>query len=372
MASNSDRRSGSSGRSSRDPLKGRTDRGRSVSANGDRGTRKRTVEINTTREVSREGRSAAGSRQQRQREAGMKDTGSRGARSQGSRGTGRGADRAGGTRGSAGSPRTKRADVTELQKASRRVADAKADQRARREAQARRTLILRVVAVVAVFAILIGGGIALYRSTFLTVDTVRTAGNTILSGQHLTELAAVPEGATMLNLKKDEIVARLESDPYVRSARVDRILPSTVVLRVEERVPIAALQVADGSEFLVDAEGYWLSPASAEQTATLAVVRELPALEPRPGEAIADPVATNALRIVRGLSPELREMTAYINAPSIERTEIITREGIAIFLGSSDQLAVKDEVARRILAENPGKVVYINVRIVDRPTWRGL
>lgn len=365
MASNSDRRSGSSARSSRDPGSRGTTRG-SMGSGRTGGTRqKRSVEINITREIAREGRSATGSKQQRQREAGLRGADTRGSAARG------GARSRDGWQVGSGSARAPRDDQTDLQRASRRIAAAKADERSRKEALARRSLILKAVAVVLVVALGITGAVAVYRSSFLAVDTVRTAGNNILADGHIVSLAEVPEGATLLNVDSVAIEARLLSDPYIKEARVDRNLPSTLVLRVEERVPVAALELADAS-YLVDAEGYWLSTVSAEQTATLAVVRDLPTLSFEPGARIDDASARNAIAIVNGLSPELREITAYLNAPSVEKTEIITREGVAIFLGSSDQLAVKDEVARRILAENEGKVVYINVRIVDRPTWRGL
>lgn len=365
MASNSDRRSGSSARSSRDPNSRGATRGSTGTGRAGGSRQKRSVEINITREIAREGRSATGSKQQRQREAGLKGADSRTAPVRSDARSGR---------ASRHDPRTGRAprgDQTDLQRASRRVAAAKADERSRREALARRSFILKALAAVIVAALVVTGAVGIYRSSFLAVDTVRTAGNNILSDAHIVALAEVPGDATLLNIKTDEIVSRLLSDPYIKEARVDRNLPATLVLRVEERAPVAAFELADAT-YLVDDEGYWLSAASAEQTATLAVVRDLPTLAFEPGARIDDASARNAIAIVNGLSPELREITAYLNAPSVEKTEIITREGIAIFLGSSDQLAVKDEVARRILAENEGKVVYINVRIVDRPTWRGL
>ncbi len=42
-----------------------------------------------------------------------------------------------------------------------------------------------------------------------------------------------------------------------------------------------------------------------------------------------------------------------------------------MFVGSADQIAKKDQLVRQILAKEK-KLVYINVRVVDRPTWRGL
>jgi cell division protein FtsQ len=56
----------------------------------------------------------------------------------------------------------------------------------------------------------------------------------------------------------------------------------------------------------------------------------------------------------------------------VDKTALITVDDVEIYIGESTQLAEKDRIAREILDREKGKVVYINVRVVDRPTWRGL
>jgi cell division protein FtsQ len=65
-------------------------------------------------------------------------------------------------------------------------------------------------------------------------------------------------------------------------------------------------------------------------------------------------------------------MTRAISAPTIDKTAILTNDDVEIFVGDAAQIAEKDQIARGILAREKGKVVYINVRVVERPTWRGL
>jgi len=43
-----------------------------------------------------------------------------------------------------------------------------------------------------------------------------------------------------------------------------------------------------------------------------------------------------------------------------------------VFMGEATDLTKKDAVVRKILAQTKGKIVYINVRTPDRPTWRGI
>jgi cell division protein FtsQ len=50
---------------------------------------------------------------------------------------------------------------------------------------------------------------------------------------------------------------------------------------------------------------------------------------------------------------------------------LVLKNDIQVFVGSSDEIAKKDLIARAILGKEK-KVVYVNVRVTDRPTWRGL
>lgn len=355
MASNSNRRSGSSDRSGRDTRRfAGTGTGRASSHSGRSGASehrtarsktKKTIEINTSARVAAE-----------------KDRPS----------LPRGTARPSRTARTATAASDKRVRSTDASSQGRRVADAKARERQRRERERRRRARLRIAVVVVAVVLVAAAGMLLYRSTFLMVETVEVTGLSRLTRAEVVDLADIPDETTMLRVPRADIERRLLENPFVESVRVTRKLPSTIHIRIEERTPFVALEYPDAGTWLASRDMHWLAPASAEETATMLVVRSLPADTPEPGKRSTDPVVDNALEIVAGLSDELRAMTAVIDAPSIGKTELITREGVGIFLGSSEQLEVKDELARRILAENPGKVVYINVRVVDRPTWRGL
>jgi cell division protein FtsQ len=79
----------------------------------------------------------------------------------------------------------------------------------------------------------------------------------------------------------------------------------------------------------------------------------------------------NALAVLTGLSPELRAKVRTVSAPTVDKTALILPRGVQVFFGSAEDVTKKDIVARSILADNKN-VVYVNVRVVNRPTWRGL
>ncbi len=355
MASNSDRRSDSSAHSSR------RSPGTRATGKTTRGTgSKKTIEINVSKRIAAERNQPAVTARGSQ---GARDKSPRSGRSGTSTTTrSRGGDRTNASRDA----------QSDLRRAGRKIADAKASDRARREREARRRARLRLLLITLCVAVVLGGSFAIYRSTFLKVEKVQVTGTSRLTQAEILDLAAISPDETMLRVPKKAIAARILKNPFVAEVRISRNLPSTLVIRVTERSPLAVIEMPNAGAWLISGDRHWLAPASAEETASMLVVRSVPDETPKAGAKSTGDIVANALEIVEGLSPELREMTASINAPSIGKTELVTKQGVAIFLGSSDQLEVKDELARRILAENPGKVVYINVRVVDRPTWRGL
>jgi cell division protein FtsQ len=222
-----------------------------------------------------------------------------------------------------------------------------------------------VVAIVVV-------SVSVYRSNLFTVRTVDVVGAAHLTPDEVREIAALPTGATLLRFPGTEMTERLEANPWVESAAVTRDFPDTVRIRVVERAPYALVDTAAATLWIVDRDGYVLAEQTPDVAATLVVVRDVEGFEPVLGARTSSEALLNALRVYAGLSDELRARTRAISAPSTDRTALITTDDIEVFVGSSEEIERKDAIARQILLEQEGKVASINVRSVDRPTWRGL
>ncbi|MDO8987083.1 MAG: FtsQ-type POTRA domain-containing protein [Coriobacteriia bacterium] len=230
-------------------------------------------------------------------------------------------------------------------------------------------MLLVVVAVVLVIAV---GSIALYRSSIFLITKVEVMGNTQLSANEVRTLAAASPKATLLRFPAKEVSQRVSDSPWVRSVSVTRDFPDTMRIRVTEFVPSALVDGGGDIFWLVDSSGWVIAQQPQETTSTLITIRDLESFEASAGERSTSEALRNALRVWRALSSELRARTRTISAPSVDKTALMTTDDITIFVGSSADIERKDFVARRILEEQAGKVVSINVRTVDRPTWRGV
>jgi len=187
-------------------------------------------------------------------------------------------------------------------------------------------------------------------------------GNTQLTADEVRTLAAVSPKATLLRFPAKEVAQRVSDSSWVRSVSVTRDFPDTMRIRVTEFAPSALVDSGGDVFWLVDSSGWVIAQQPQETTSTLITIRDLESFEATAGDRSTSEALRNALRVWKALSPELRARTRTISAPSVDKTALMTTDDIAIF----------DLVARRILEEQAGKVVSINVRTVDRPTWRGV
>jgi hypothetical protein len=103
------------------------------------------------------------------------------------------------------------------------------------------------------------------------VETIAVQGNAHLSFEDVAEATGVAPDGPMAEVDIHDVVARLESEGWIRAAQVLVLPPSTLLVRVEERVPSAILMdgtnrvlgkddAQSGAGRLVDATGMPFAP----------------------------------------------------------------------------------------------------------------
>ncbi len=234
---------------------------------------------------------------------------------------------------------------------------------------------LRIAAVVAAVVLIVGACAWVYSSDLFRVTSIEVDPTTHLTRETILALAKVPEGATLLRFPADEVASRISADPWVASVAVSRVFPSGMRIRVTERVPIAVVDAGDAF-MLIDGQGMVIATATVDATASVPVISRVPGLDLKPGRRTVSEPLLNAIAILSGISRELAAMVVGVDAESVDGAALLTASRVEIVIGQADDkenpLATKDSIARRILEEQKGKVVGIDVRLVDRPTSHGL
>ena len=145
---------------------------------------------------------------------------------------------------------------------------------AARRSTARRLVIRGTLAAVAASAVL--GGLHFgKRLPVFRVDRVEVEGTGYLARDEVRAVAGVT-GAVSVWADRARMAARLEDHPMVRSASVERALPSTLAIRVEEAVPVGL--VASPVVVAVDRDGNVLPLDPTDPILDLPVLRVLTSL----------------------------------------------------------------------------------------------
>ncbi len=264
----------------------------------------------------------------------------------------------------------------ESSRAGERLSKSKREERQRRQRKLRAQRIALLAGLIAGIVALCWGAVLLYRAPILPVKSITVSGARYHSADDVRRIAAVPDDATLVRLPKDDIVERLEADPWIAEATVERDFPSGLTITVRERKAAAVIDAGGEDVWLVSSDDIWLGTLAESQLGTdtaqvpLTVV-DVPAIEPSTGKKVSEPEITNAVRVIEGLSDEIKAMVVTLSAPTIEETAVRTSDDVEIFIGEGEEMDTKSRIISEILS-NEKNVVYINVRVTDRPTWRGL
>lgn len=272
-----------------------------------------------------------------------------------------------------------------------RVGDIEREQRNKRARRSYRRYVIRFVVAVVLLVALVVGAIGLYYSDAFTIETITVTGVEHLTASEMEQLANVQEGTTLLRVDTSEIEERLLEDAWVEEVTVKRSFPDTLEIIVTERTIAAVVEVPseDASttqDWAIASDGMWLMPipdedSEAGQNTSSAVYEDAASVlritdvsygvDPEVGTYCTDDSINNALDIILGMTTELADQVESVQATEADSTTLILESGIEIVFGEAEDIRDKERVCLEIMEEYP-EVVYINVRVVDSPTWRAL
>jgi cell division protein FtsQ len=190
--------------------------------------------------------------------------------------------------------------------------------------------------------VLVLGGLVwmVYGTAVLGVREVRVVGTGVLTPDQVEQAAAVPMLQPLARVDLDAVRARIQRLAPVDRATVSRSWPSTVVVDVVERTPVAA--VPAGKQFtLIDDDGVaYRTVARRPAGLPLAILAA-----PGPG----DVNTRAALTVLAALSDELRDQLVAISVAAPARIELQLRKHRTVIWGDDTASDTKAQVATALL-----------------------
>lgn len=215
--------------------------------------------------------------------------------------------------------------------------------------------------------------VAFLHSPYFEIRQVRVSGANYLSEYEVLLIADIPEKANVFLIPTKRIEQRLAATPRIRKARVERIIPDTLQIRLEERT--TAVYMPYGGYFIdIDEFGSAIAVSEAVTDPDVPLLVGVVPTYVAVGERVKPeaPVVCGAAvgaALVRQRIPNLSE----VDVSSPQDVVIRTSDGIRVLAGGSEDIEERVRLLDSILAsvrERGVPVDYIDVRVEAKPVTR--
>lgn len=230
---------------------------------------------------------------------------------------------------------------------------------------------LSLILMMAIGALLYQGGVTAYNSDSLELKTFDIEGNSgrRVSDDQLVVASGVDPGSKLLKISIQQVETNIAAIPWIEDVSAERLLPSTLRIRIAERRPRMQV-VTQAGPFLVDSDGKVLQQGSEN----LVQLLELPLNTLVAGETVLIQEFVHASRILSSLPREVRAAVGSINAPTIDRISLQIESGPQVFYGAAEQIEEKNFALESLLLNKDVNVpgASIDVRVPSRPSVKSL
>jgi cell division protein FtsQ len=173
---------------------------------------------------------------------------------------------------------------------------------------------------------------------FFRVREVEVEGNRKIAKETLLSLTMMEGMPNLFSVNLEEVVKRIESHPWIESVRVRKVFPNKILIQIEERKPMAIIQLEE--LYYIDAKGEIFSPVGDKDEYNYPYLTGLTRaiLEKDPTEATR--LITKALELLRIVDREKTPPLEDISEIHLEKVfgiHCFTKsEGVEVKMGWED------------------------------------
>ena len=198
-------------------------------------------------------------------------------------------------------------------------------------------LFATFVFVVAFAYLLVRGYDFITTDKYFNVKNTRIIGNNFVSDNELISLMELPEGTNIFKTGIFKLQERMSSHPWIKGVLIKRELPNSLLITVEERMPIA-VAVYKGRNYLIDSEGVVLGRRETFLGSRyFPIIRGVDFKGVRFGEEQPPEALVEALRLLDAIKKK-KELSQFENVSiDVERERIVLKlDDYEINMGMGD------------------------------------
>lgn len=246
----------------------------------------------------------------------------------------------------------------------------KASKRNKRISKVRQQRRSRLLIVVFAIVILVMAFVLIYNSSLFKIRKVKISGSKHVANKRVLELARIESKANLLKLNTEEITKNLQVEPWVKEATIIKQYPDTLEIRLVERRPFCLVETKAGL-FVVDEDRFVLEKRSSAE-GNFPLIKELRVSSFPIGKKVYSAPLSNAILCLRSLDKDIYGRVNFVLAASVEKLTLITKDGIEILYGKTENAEKKNIIIKNFLASDGQNIIFIDVRIPSNPVVRRL
>jgi cell division protein FtsQ len=130
-------------------------------------------------------------------------------------------------------------------------------------------VLLLLILIIAV------GLLVFARTSYFNITDIEVNGNSFVSDEEIVDYADLSRNMNYFDVRMKDAIERLNAHPYILEANIERKIPDSIVITVNER-DLAGYIPFMGSFLLIDSEGRVISAAAGKPVKELPVFRGIP------------------------------------------------------------------------------------------------
>jgi UDP-N-acetylmuramate dehydrogenase len=177
----------------------------------------------------------------------------------------------------------------------------------------------------------LGVALIVLASPIVAVRTVKVEGAKYADAALVRSVSESLKGKSVLTVDTKTASERLESDPWIKTARITTSLPSRVLIQINERIPVAWFLGVDNRARVIDEDGLVLSVVEGRPTQYMWIEGTGPNLTAGASSAAAYRAAG---QLAMSLPSELAPMVKHLGVAGTEKITMTLKTGTVINFGA--------------------------------------
>lgn len=207
----------------------------------------------------------------------------------------------------------------------------------------------------------------LLQSPIFSVKNIEIIGRSDISQQELVKLSGVALGNNIFKLNLQEGQRKIQLLPAVKDVKITRKFPSTVIIQLTERKPVALIPVKNN--FIeIDEEAVYIRQGKIEQK-SIPIITGCNVGDVKLGEKIKNSKVQTALQVMADLPAEMLNILSEVHIDDQGRVVIYTIHGVQGRFGYPEDISQKGRIFLQVLnqLQDQQRIEYVDLTSFKLP-----